>query len=108
MLISHAKGCQTCFTGSRFNLDKLGFDTATLDAICANPETLPLKEHDRLFVQYALKMAMGSADLTPKDFKEMAAHGFAKKEIQEIIAFAAYRTMNMVFTQSANAALAED
>lgn len=108
MLISHAKGCQTCFTGSRFNLDKLGFDTATLDAICANPETLPLKEHDRLFVQYALKIATGSADLMPKDFREMAEHGFSKEEIQEIIGFAAYWIMTIVFNQSAVAALADE
>jgi alkylhydroperoxidase/carboxymuconolactone decarboxylase family protein YurZ len=38
----------------------------------------------------------------------MAERGFSKEEIQEIIAFAAYWTMNMVFTQSANAALAEE
>lgn len=108
MLIAHAKRCQGCFAGARFHLDKLGFDEPTLDGICANPEALPLKERDRLFVQYALKIAMGSADLAPKDFKEMAAHGFSKEEIQEIIAFAAYWTMNIVFTQSANAALAEE
>jgi len=108
MLIAHAKRCQGCFAGARFQLDKLGFDEATLDGICANPETLPLKERDRLFVQYALKIAMSSADLRPKDFREMAEHGFSKEEIQEIIAFAAYWTMNMVFTQSANAALAEE
>ena len=108
MLIAHAKRCQGCFAGARFQLDKLGFDEATLDGICANPEALPLKERDRLFIHYALKIATGSADLTPKDFREMAEHGFSKEEIQEIIAFAAYWTMNMVFTQSANAALAED
>jgi hypothetical protein len=38
----------------------------------------------------------------------MAEHGFSKAEIQEIIGFAAYWTMNMVFAQSANAALAEE
>ena len=108
MLIAHAKRCQGCFAGARFQLDKLGFDEATLDGICANPDALPLKERDRFFVHYALKIATSSADLTPKDFKEMAAHGFSKEEIQEIIAFAAYWTMNMVFTQSANAALAEE
>ena len=108
MLIAHAKRCVGCFAASRRNLDKLGFDAATLDGICANPEALPLKERDRLFVHYALKIATGSADLTPKDFREMAERGFSKEEIQEIIAFAAYWTMNMVFTQSANAALAEE
>ena len=108
MLIAHAKGCRTCFAYSRSQLDKLGFDEATLDGMCANPEALPLKERDRLFVHYALKIATGSANLQPKDFREMEAHGFSKEEIQEIIAFAAYWTMNMVFTQSANAALAEE
>ncbi|MBI3007675.1 MAG: hypothetical protein HYY53_05170 [candidate division NC10 bacterium] len=106
MLIAHAKRCAGCFAVARFQLDKLGFDEKTLDGICANPEALPLKERDRLFVHYALKIATGSADLTPKDFKEMAAQGFSRDEIQEIIAFAAYWTMAMVFSQSAMAALA--
>jgi len=108
MLIAHARRCQGCFAGARFQLDKLGFDEATLDGMCANPAALPLKERDRLFVQYALKIATDSANLTPSDFREMALRGFSKDEIQEIIAFAAYWTMNMIFTQSANAALAEE
>lgn len=107
MLIAHAKRCRTCFAFSRAALDKLGFDEAALDEMCANPEALPLGERDGLFVLYALRVATGSADLTPKDFKEMAAHGFSKEEIQEIIAFAAYWVMTMVFSQSALAALTE-
>jgi alkylhydroperoxidase family enzyme len=107
MLIAHAKRCRGCFAGARFQLDKLGFDEATLDGMCANPDALPLKERDRLFVQYALKIATDSANLTPDDFREMAQRGFSRDQIQEIIAFAAYWTMNMVFTQSASAALAE-
>lgn len=108
MLIAHTKRCQSCFAHSRSELDKLGFDEVTLDGICANPDVLPLRERDRLFVHYALKVATGSADLKPKDFKEMAEQGFSKDEIQEIIGFAAYWTMNMVFSQSALAALTEE
>jgi len=108
MLIAHAKRCQGCFAGARFQLDRLGFDEATLDKICANPQDLPLKDRDRLFVHYALKIATGSADLQPKDFQEMGEHGFSREEVQEIIGFAAYWNMNMVFTQAANAALAEE
>jgi hypothetical protein len=108
MLIAHAKRCQTCFTGARHALDKLGFDEGQLDAMCANPQGLPLKEHDRLFVSYALKIATSSADLTPKDFREMEANGFSKDEIQGLIGFAAYWTMNMVFNQAALAGLAEE
>ncbi|MFQ5881848.1 MAG: carboxymuconolactone decarboxylase family protein [Candidatus Methylomirabilales bacterium] len=108
MLIAHTKRCQGCFAASRLQLNKLGFDEATLDGICVNPDTLPLKERDRLFVRYALKIATGSADLQPKDFKEMAEHGFSKEEVQEIIAFTAYWTLNIVLTQSMTAALAEE
>ncbi len=108
MLIAHAKRCQTCFTYSRSQLDKLGFDAAALDSICANPEALPLKERDRLFVQYALKIATDSANLKPKDFREMAAHGFSKEEIQEIIGLAACWTMTIIFNQAALAGLAEE
>ena len=108
MLIAHAKRCRSCFAYSRSQLDKLGFDETTLDGICAHPETLPLGERDRLFVHYALKIAAGSADLAPKDFREMTEHGFSREEIQEIIGFAAYWTMTMVFSQSALAALAEE
>jgi hypothetical protein len=53
MLIAHAKRCQTCFTGARNELDKLGFDEEQLDTMCAHPEALPLNEGDRLFVRYA-------------------------------------------------------
>ncbi len=108
MLIAHAKRCQTCFAYSRGHLDRLGFDQETLNSICANPEGLPLKERDRFFVHYALKIAKSSADLQPKDFQEMAERGFSKDEVQEIIGFAAYWTMTMVFIQSALAALAEE
>lgn len=108
MLIAHTRRCRACFSGARFQLDKLGFDEETMDAMCAAPETLPLKERDRLFVHYALKIATSAADLQPKDFGEMAQHGFSKAEIQEIIGFAAYWTMNMVFSQAALAALSDD
>ncbi|MBI3626345.1 MAG: hypothetical protein HY215_09390 [Candidatus Rokubacteria bacterium] len=108
MLIAHAKGCRTCFAYSRSQLDKLGFDEATMDGICANPEALPLKDRDRLFVHYALKIARSSADLAPKDFREMAEHGFSKEEIQEIIGFAAYWALTIVINQSIVAALAEE
>ncbi|MBI4242343.1 MAG: hypothetical protein HY613_11570 [Candidatus Rokubacteria bacterium] len=108
MLIAHAKRCQTCFGASRLELDKLGFDETTLDGICANPGMLPLKGRNRLFVEYALKVATDSVDLKPKDFREMEAKGFSKDEIQQIIAFAAYWTMHIVFTQSMYAALAEE
>jgi len=108
MLIAHAKRCEGCFETSRLNLDKLGFDRTTLDGICANPEALPLDDRNRLFVHYALQIATDSANLQPKDLKEMAAHGLSKEDIQEIIAFAAFWTMTMVFTQSGMAGLAEE
>jgi hypothetical protein len=59
-------------------------------------------------VQYTLKIATASADLTPKDFREMEASGFSKYEIQEMIGFAAYWVFNIVFTQSATAGLADE
>lgn len=108
MLIAHAKGCQACFAIARSTLDKLGFDNDTLTAICANPDTLPLEERDRLFVKYTLKIATDSANLKPKDFKEMAEHGFSKEDVQEMIGLAAFWIMNIVISQSTVAALAED
>jgi alkylhydroperoxidase family enzyme len=108
MLIAHAKGCQLCFAGARSDLDKLGFDEGTLDAMCANPNALPLKERDRRFVLFALKIATDSANLTPKDFREMERAGFSNDEILEMIAFAAYWTMNIVFSTSGLAGLAEE
>jgi hypothetical protein len=108
MLIAHARRCTACFSASRVLLERIGFDEPTLDGFCANPTVLPLKERDRLFVQYALKIANGSADLTPKDFREMEAAGFSKIEIQQMIGFAAYWVFNIVFTQSATAGLADE
>jgi alkylhydroperoxidase family enzyme len=108
MLIAHTKRCQLCFAGARFQLDKLGFDEDAMDQMCANPDTLPLKERDRRFVHYALRIAQDSANLTPKDFREMEQAGFSKDEILEMIAFAAYWTMNIVFSQAALAGLTEE
>lgn len=108
MLIAHAERCQVCFSSSRSNLNSLGWNEATLDQICANPETLPLKERDRVFVQYALKIATRPADLQVKDIEEMEARGLSKDEIQETIGFAAYVRMHMTFTLSQAAWLAED
>lgn len=108
MLISHAKRCQLCFAGARSALNKLGFDEGAMDAMCANPDALPLKERDRRFVHYALKIAMDSANLAPKDFREMEQAGFSKDEILEMIAFAGYWNMNIVFSQAALAGLAEE
>ena len=108
MLIAHAKRCQACFAGARFQLDKLGFDEGAMDAMCAHPDTLPLKERDRLLVHHVLRIATDSANLTSKDFQEMADHGFSKDEIQEMVAFAAYWNMNMVFSQAALAGLTEE
>jgi alkylhydroperoxidase family enzyme len=108
MLIAHAKRCQLCFAGARFQLDKLGFDEGAMDAMCAHPDTLPLKERDRLFVHYVLKIATDSANLKAADFREIEEAGFSKDEILEMIAFAAYWNMNIVFSQAALAGLAEE
>jgi hypothetical protein len=108
MLIAHAKRCRSCFAGARFELDKLGFDEPTMDAMCAHRDSLPLEERDRHFVHYALKIATGSADLTPKDFREMEQGGFSKDEIRQMIGFAAYWNMNIVFNQAALASLTDD
>ena len=108
MLIAHAKRCQMCFAGARSALDKLGFDEGAMDAMCAHPDTLPLKERDRRFVHHVLKIATDSANLTPKDFREMEQDGFSKYQIREMIAFAAYWNMNIVFSQAALAGLVEE
>jgi alkylhydroperoxidase family enzyme len=100
MLIAHAKGCRVCFAYSRTALDKLGWDEATLSQVCANPETLPLRERDRAFVQYALRTALGPVGLRLRDFKEMEARGLSKSEICELLAFAACANMHMTFTLS--------
>ncbi len=108
MLIAHAKHCQSCFAGARFQLDKLGLDESAMDAMCAHPDALPLKERDRLFVHYTLRIATDSANLKLKDFTEMADHGFSKEEIQEMIAFAAYWNMNITFSQATLAGLTDE
>jgi hypothetical protein len=42
MLIAHARRCSSCFGASRATLIQLGFDEPALDAMCANPDALPL------------------------------------------------------------------
>lgn len=89
MLIAHARKCRTWFGASRRRLAELGVDEVTMDSMCANPGALPLPERDRLFVQFALKVAAGAADLTRADFDRMAV-------------------MNTMFSASALVALADE
>lgn len=108
MLIAHFRRCRVCFNVSRLQLSRLGFDEAAMDAMCMHPESLPLGERERRFVHFALKVAAGPADLTPKDFREMAEHGFSREEVQDIIGFVAFWVMNTIFSTAAYIALAEE
>jgi alkylhydroperoxidase family enzyme len=108
MLIAHARRCQGCFLGARSALNALGFDEPTLDAICADPETLPLPPRSRRFVYWALRFAGSTPDLTPKDFRQMADDGFSREEVQEIIALATFWVMNTMFNTAARTALTEE
>lgn len=100
MLIAHRAQCQTCFRGSRAILDGLGLDEPTLDAICVNPDALPLPERDRTFVDYAVRIANDPASMRRSDYEAMAARGLSRDEIQEVIGFAAYVNMNITFTKA--------
>jgi alkylhydroperoxidase/carboxymuconolactone decarboxylase family protein YurZ len=108
MLIAHARKCRTCFGMSRRRLAELGVDEAAMDSMCANPDALPLPPRDRLFVQFALKVAAGASDLTRADFEEMATHGYTEDEVKQIIGFAAFWVMNTMFSASALVALADE
>jgi alkylhydroperoxidase family enzyme len=93
MLIAHARRCRGCFNGSRVQLTRLGFDEVAMDSMCAHPESLPLAPRERMFVHFALKVVSGAADLSPKDFAEMADHGFSREDVQEIIGLAGLHFM---------------
>lgn len=103
MLIAHAKRCQVCFVGSRQALNRLGWDEATLNDVCAHPEALPLKERDRAFVRYALKIAMDPIDVKLEDLKDMEARGLTKDEIRAAFGLAAFANFYMTFTLSQHA-----
>lgn len=108
MLIAHARRCQGCFGASRRNLNALGFDEPALDGFCANPAALPLSDRDRLFVEYALRIAVNAAELQPKDLKELAAHGFSREDVQEMIGVAAFVVFHTIFTTMANTGLSDE
>jgi alkylhydroperoxidase/carboxymuconolactone decarboxylase family protein YurZ len=108
MLISHARRCQACFRGSRVQLGKLGFDEAALDAMCADPETLPLDHRGRRIVHWALRFANSTPELTSNDFREIAKDGFSRDEVQEIIALAVFWVQNTMFNTAATVALSDD
>jgi hypothetical protein len=108
MLVAHARRCDGCFGSSRGQLTALGFDEPALDGFCANPAALPLPERERLFVQHVLRIATGPAELRPKDFREMAAQGFSREDVQEIAGFAAFSVINTIFTTVANTALRDE
>lgn len=108
MLISHARRCQACFRGSRLQLGRLGFDEPTLDAMCANPDALPLDHRARRIVHWALHFANRTPELTPTDFREIAADGFSRDEVQEIIALAVFWVQNTMFNTAATVALMDE
>jgi hypothetical protein len=108
MLISHARRCHGCFRASRLQLGQVGYDEATLDAMCANPEALPLDLRGRRIIHWALRFANSTPDLTPKDFREMADDGFSREEVQEIIALAVFWVQNTMFNTAARVALTDD
>ena len=109
MLIAHARRCQPCFGGSRRQLALLGFDEDKMDGMCAHPDSLPMSEKNRAFVHFALKMATTpAADLTPKDFRELAAAGLSPEEVQEAIGFAVFWVMNTIFNSAALVALTDE
>jgi alkylhydroperoxidase family enzyme len=108
MLIAQARRCQGCFGSSRRQLTALGFDEPALDGFCANPAALPLPDRDRLFVQYTLKIAINTAELQPKDLKELEANGFSREDVQEMIALAAFAVFHTIFTTMANTALSDE
>ena len=108
MLIAHARRCQACFRGSRVQLGRLGFDEATLDAMCANPDGLPLEPRGRRIVHWALHFANHTPELAPKDFREIAADGFSREGVQEIIALAVFWVQNTMFNTAATVALTDE
>jgi hypothetical protein len=108
MLVAHARRCEGCFGSSRRNLTALGFDEPVLDGFCANPSALPLPERERLFVKYVLRIATDPTLLEPKDFRELAAQGLSREDVQEMIGFAAYAVFNTIFTTATSAALREE
>ena len=109
MLIAHARRCQGCFGASRRQLALLGFDEDKMDSMCAHPDTLPMNEKHRAFVHFALKVATTPAsDLTPKDFRELAAAGLSREEVQETIAFAVFWVMNTIYNSAALVALTDE
>lgn len=108
MLIAHARRCQGCFSASRSHLNALGFDEPALDGFCDNPAALPLPDRDRLFVHYALRIAMNPAEIQPKDLRELATHGFTREDVQEMIGVAAFSVFHTIFTTMANTALRDE
>jgi alkylhydroperoxidase family enzyme len=108
MLISHARRCQACFGGSRRQLGQLGYDEPALDAMCANPDTLPLDSRGRRIVHWALRFAMNTPELTARDFRDIAADGFSRDEVQEIIALAVFWVQNTMFNTAATVALKDE
>jgi hypothetical protein len=100
MLIAHAKGCTPCFNASRGFLLKIGIDDDALDAMCSRPESLPLSDRERHFVELTLRVARDPSGLEPADFQEMERLGFSKDEILEMIGVAGFWSMATTVTSA--------
>ncbi len=108
MLIAHAKGCVPCFKASRDFLVKIGIDETALDGMCRQPESLPLSERERQFVEFTLRVARDPSGLKPADLQEMERAGFSKDEILEMIGVAGFWSMATTVTSALDAGLREE
>lgn len=100
MLIAHAKGCAPCFNASRDFLVKIGIDQAALDDMCSRPESLPLSDRERHFVEFTLRVASNPSGLKLADFQEMERLGFSKDEILEMIGVAGFWSLATTVTSA--------
>ena len=64
------------------------------DQVAINPFKADLSERERHIVDFALKMATGSAAVTDSDIAEMQGHGFTDDEIWDIGAITAFFAMS--------------
>ncbi len=98
---SGANGCVYCVVAHGAILRVYAKNPLIADQVATNYRKADITPRQRAMLEFALKVATGSADIVDDDFATLRAHGFSDEDIWDIGAIAAFfalsnRMANMI------------
>ncbi|HEX8010850.1 MAG TPA: peroxidase-related enzyme [Casimicrobiaceae bacterium] len=87
---SGANDCLYCIVAHGAILRVYAKDPFVADQVAANYRKADISERQKTMLEFALKVALRSAELVEADYAKLHAHGFADEDIWDIGAIAAF------------------